>query len=279
MKNIVIINIIILIFSSNAKSQDLDLTHIADCKLLHEKGLLKEARNCYLKHDNNVYAIYGAAMVSKQLSDLKSFNKLSQKLISKKYRSPISFKLCANLYTNNPIKFIEIIKNGLKNFANDTGLLALQINFYISQKNYIEIINLADTLIKYKHDQKRLFFAKGYAYENIKDNKNALINYEKAIEIDSTYFDAYFNIGTFYYNQGVSLYKQANNQVGYDEHLQLTAKSEEEFKKAIPYFKKADEIKPDELRVLNILKTIYNTLKENDNLMQVERRIDKIKKK
>lgn len=277
MRHIAIINILILIISVNANSQDLDSNFISDCRLLHDKGLLEEARNCYMQHDTSIYAIYCAGVISKQLQDSKSLKKISKRLLSKKHRSPISYKLCADLYADDSIKYIGIIIKGLKIFENDTNLLTHQTNYYLTIKDFISAISSIDELIKYKKgDNKSLFFAKGYAYEMIKDNKNALINYEKAINIDPDYFDVYFNIATIHYNQAVDLYDQANNERSDSEYLRLKTKAEKELAKAIPYLTKADEIKPDDLMVLNTLKSIYYRLNKKEDFALIKKRIDKL---
>ncbi len=277
MKHIAIINILILIISVNANSQDLDSNLISDCRLLHDKGLLEEARNCYMQHDTSIYAIYGAAVISKQLQDSKSLKKLSKRLVSKKHRSPISYKLCADLYTDDSIKCIGIIKKGLKIFEDDSHLLLYQTNYYLTNKDFTSAISSIDELIKYnKVDIKSLFFAKGNVYQMIKDNKNALINYEKAINIDPEYFIVYFNIATIYYNQAVVLYDQADNERSDSEYLKLKTKAEKELAKAIPYLTKAAEIKPDDLMVLNTLKTIYYKLNKNEEFELIKKRIDKL---
>ena len=277
MKHITLVNILILIISVNANSQDFDSTFISDCRLLYDKGMLEEARNCYMQHDTSIYAIYGAAVISKQLEDSKSLKKLSKRLVSRKYRSPISYKLFADLHVDNSIKYMGIIIKGLKVFENDTNLLTHQTNYYLTNKDNTAAITSINELIKYKKDDnKSLFFAKGYAYEMIKDNKNAMINYEKAKNIDPEYFDVYFNIATIHYNQAVDLYDQANNERSDTEYLRLKIKAEKELAKAIPYLTKADEINPDDLMVLNSLKSIYYRLKKEDDWIQIKNRIEKL---
>lgn len=279
MKHILTVIIFIFVFTVSAKTQVIDTSLFAECRALYGKEQLKEARDCYLAIDNNIYAVYGAALISQQLNDSKQFEQLSKKLISEEYSSVTGYKLCAGLYSVDSKKYNQIVQKGLKLFKNDTILLTLQANYYLTIKDYVNSIKTVDLIILLKHSSdKNLFFIKGNAYQSLNDDMNALMNFNKAIQLDSNYFDAYFNIATIFYNKAVGFYTLAQNEKNSTEKLSLTSKAETELAKAIPYLKKAGEIQPDNLTVLDALKTIYQALKNSDELQKIKARIEEIQK-
>ena len=110
-----------------------------------------------------------------------------------------------------------------------------------------------------------------HIYEQ-KDEANAINALEKAIEIDPTYADAYGEIGRIYYNAAVNESNKANeiqNNAEYRKAKEEIVKPA--FQKAIPYYEKAHEYKPDETGFLYNLKSIYYNIDDGANLERVEK--------
>jgi hypothetical protein len=73
------------------------------------------------------------------------------------------------------------------------------------------------------------------------------------------YFDAYYNIGALYYNRAVKYIEEANKVPAKEvqKYDDLMAKAAVEFKNALPYMEKADQVKPNDKNALESLKNIY----------------------
>ncbi len=99
--------------------------------------------------------------------------------------------------------------------------------------------------------------------------------YQKCIEIDSAYADAYYNLGAMYNNQAVDIIEVATElpQDAIEEYNIEKAKADELFQKALPYLEKSDELNPDNLEILQTLKQIYTRLNDMDKLQEVNARI------
>ena len=274
-RNTILSGLLMLFTGLSAGSQTIDSTLFPYCRSLYIQGKLKEARDCYLIHDTNIYAIDAAARISRKLNERKEFKKLSKMLLSKGHQSGISYKLYAELNADDPSKYIKIIRKGLKVFENDTTLLTDLANYYLTKKIFADALSTVNKLLVLKKDDKKsLYFAKGYAYQMLNDDENALVYYNKAIELDSGYYDPYFNIASVYYNQAVKLLDDAIYVKNDVKYRNLRVKGNEILAKAIPYLRKADSIKPDNLTVLNILKTIYYRLGYENEYQEISKRID-----
>lgn len=110
------------------------------------------------------------------------------------------------------------------------------------------------------------YFAQGGLYEQLEREEDAIRMYEKALSVDSDFFDANFNLGVLYYNKGINQINLANNIPPTE-----TARYEEEVKKADdwwdkskPYMEKCREIRPDDETTLESLKNLYYRLKDMD---------------
>ena len=104
-----------------------------------------------------------------------------------------------------------------------------------------------------------MYFAKGTVYDKLSDSEEAAKSYLKAIEIDANFFDAYYNLGAVYFNNGVKLVDEANKVPAkdYEKYESIMAKSNVEFKKALPYMEKAYNINNNSKESIEALKNIY----------------------
>lgn len=82
-------------------------------------------------------------------------------------------------------------------------------------------------------------------------------------------------MGRIYYNQGVSTLDKANSISDATQYKQEKAKAEELFRKALPFFEKARELKPDEKEFLIGLRGIYYNLNMNEKFDEIEAEMNK----
>ncbi|MFV0506421.1 MAG: tetratricopeptide repeat protein [Bacteroidales bacterium] len=172
------------------------------------------------------------------------------------------------------IKFFEKVFE--KNPSN-VGVLGALTNIYINQGKSEEAVKYLKLAIEQDPSNKTYYFALGALQEKLENVDEALTAYEKAIELDASYFDAYYNIGALYYNKGVQLDQKTNeldlsDNATYDK---LKKESAEEFKKAIPYFEKASEIKPEETSCIENLKNIYYRVGDTAKYEEMKSRLEK----
>ena len=136
----------------------------------------------------------------------------------------------------------------------------------------VKYLNLA---IEQDPSNPSYFFARGSLLDGMGKQDEAIKSYEKSIELNKDYYDAYYNLGALYYNNGVKQIEVANkvpaNQNDlYDEEL---AKSDVWFSKALPYMERCQEIKPGDTYSLESLKNLYYRLKQLDKYEEVLKKL------
>ena len=128
-----------------------------------------------------------------------------------------------------------------------------------------------NTAIAKTPNNAQLFDVKGRVYETgLKDFAKAEESFKKALEIDPNYTDALGNLGRVYYNQGVNKQGEANminDTKKYQEELKV---AKDFFTKALPYFEKAHQMKPEESEFMIALRGIYYNLDMGDKLKEIE---------
>jgi tetratricopeptide (TPR) repeat protein len=123
---------------------------------------------------------------------------------------------------------------------------------------YFTLGNVYDNLSQKETDPAK---AQGYADE-------AMVWYNKTLALDSKNSDAIYSIGASFYNKAAQFSKEMKKlesdfskegQKKYDAAEKLMIA---EFDKALPYFKKAESINPNDQNTLIALKEIF--AKKND---------------
>ena len=185
---------------------------------------------------------------------------------------------------------IEALKKGRAAFPNDINLLRNEIDIYIKTNKTTEALANLNQAIAAQPTDHVLYFARGNMYDNLsnpKDSKGkelekpkdsdekmkmAEADYKKAIELKPDYFDALYNLGALYYNNGVVLGNKANtitDQKKYDIEI---VKANEEFAKAVTVLEKAHSVNDKDKATMTALKNIYYRLqmKEKGDAMKAK---------
>lgn len=98
--------------------------------------------------------------------------------------------------------------------------------------------------------------------------------YKKAIECDPTFFDAQFNIGVLHNNRAAACYEKADAIKDNTKYNAAKKQCDDVYLKALPYFEKAHELRPDDQPTIGQLMKLYakvgNDAKYNEMKAKLE---------
>ena len=191
----------------------------------------------------------------------------------------------ARLNEKNDAKALEIVQEGRKYFPNDKNLALEELNLYftlgkvgeakgklqealkLDPNNPALLVSLGTILDQESNDTKKP------AAERAELKKQAVGNYVKTLELDSRNFDANFNMGVYYFNQGAEVKKKVNAMT-MNDYTKNGKKLEEEakgyFQKALPYFVKANSETPADKATKQSLKKTYMSLGQKADADRIE---------
>jgi tetratricopeptide (TPR) repeat protein len=176
---------------------------------------------------------------------------------------------------NDSINTEKTLEEGLKKFPEEKYYLLNLINTYIYSNRNEKAIEYLKTAIEQEPNNAQLYDVMGRVYESgMKDIENAETYFAKALEIDPEYIEALSNLGRIYYNQGVNRLGEANMINDTKLYQEEAAKAKDLFKKALPYFEKALQKKPDEREYMTALRGIYYNLNMNDEFNAIEAKMN-----
>ncbi|MDR1645512.1 MAG: tetratricopeptide repeat protein [Tannerellaceae bacterium] len=169
----------------------------------------------------------------------------------------------------------KILVEGLKKFPEEKYYLLNLIDTYINSNRNEQAVEYLQKAIEQEPANPQLYDVMGRVYESgLRDYANAETYFIKALEVDPNYVEALSDLGRIYYNQGVTRLGEANMLNDTKQYQEESAKAKDLFRKALPYFEKAIQQKPDEREYLTALRGIYYNLNMNDEFNAVEAKMN-----
>ena len=192
------------------------------------------------------------------------------------YNVPDVYMFASYLYRKmeDNDKAKEIIMSAREKYPENKELIIEELNFYLeSGDDDLALENLALAVQK-DPENKVLYFAQGTILDKMEKKDEAIASYERAIELDGNYFDALYNLGAFYFNEGVSMVNDANEIVSNTQYKAAIEEANATFAKGIPYLEKAHEVNPTDKDTLKSLKDAYARVGDDDKYNEVKEKLD-----
>ena len=171
-------------------------------------------------------------------------------------------------------KAIQAYKDARASDPNDVNLVLNEANLYYSLDDKDKFVELMGEATKMAPDNPDLHYNIGVINMEQGKLEEARASYQKSIDIDPNYMNAYLNLSTSYVNEGNGLIDEMNSlgtsradAARYDE---LKAKKDALFLEGATILENALKISPDNQGVLSQLKNIYGALGDTENFMRIK---------
>lgn len=230
-----------------------------------------------------LYASYAAEALQDQAKAKTYYVKLLE-LGRKKPETYIQLANIAKHVEKNDKEAENYITQGRKEFPNDKNLALEELNMMLTSGKLVEAKTKLEEAIKLDPNNASLYSTLGVLYDSEANSKDkpaaerktsrdkAIAAYTKALELDPTNSDANFNLGIYYFNQGVDIRKKVNDMNINDYNKtgkKLEAEANTTFMKALPYFQKAYEKVPTDKGIRTSLKKTYTVLNRKEDAAKI----------
>jgi tetratricopeptide (TPR) repeat protein len=241
-------------------------------------------------------SMYYTAMASEKAGNKDKAIQLYEALTQMKYQGdgdgPRIHLALSQLYKEkgDKEKSLKVLQAGRKAYPDDKNLILEELNHYLAAGKLNEALDNLNLAVSKDPNNHTLHFALGTVYDNLanpeKDKKQPTEAeykdyiakseqaYKKAIEIKPDYFDAVYNLGALYFNQGVKINDAAQTIADNAKYAAEIKKADEKFNLALPYLEKALELQPNDKNTLLSLKQLYARTGQTDKYKQIN---DKLK--
>ena len=231
------------------------------------------------ERDSNFMTVqFYAAVAATQLQDSKLAIAALERAKSMDYRANDVYQYLCYEYeqAKDTVNLEKTLEEGMQKFPEEQYYLMSLINNYIYSNRNDKAIEYLNTAIAKEPNNAQLYDVMGRVYETgLKDYANAEKYFSKALEIQPDYIESLSNLGRVFYNQGVNKQGEANMINDSKQYQEELSKAKEFFKKALPYFEKAHQMKPDEREYMVALRGIYYNLNMGKEFDAIEAEMNK----
>ena len=230
-------------------------------------------------------ALLNAALSAMKVEKFDESIAMFNQLIENGLEEPSVYSNMAAAYrgAGNNDKMLEVILVAREKFPEDEAVMNEMINAYLTLHREDEIIDQIREMAEANTNQPIYYFILGTIYGNRESSlyniDSALEAYNKAIEENDKYADAYYNAGALLIDKASEIYQAANDKdpseySNFNAYLKATNEMMDEAKqydtRALPYVEKTYELLPGDPAVKQALKGIYARLKMTDKAQELD---------
>lgn len=194
----------------------------------------------------------------------------------------------------NQEEALMYLEEGRKAHPEDTGMLFSEINHYLKAGELEKLISKLELAIEQEPDNITVYTTMGSVYDQLHQQETKAGNaakgteyFGKALEYfnaakakDPKNFDAAYSVGALYYNKAAGMVDGLNelaNDFSADGMKKYDAKKVEMdkiFEQALPFFKEAEALKPNDVNTIIALKEIYARMNKLDKADEYKAKLD-----
>ncbi|WP_066632011.1 tetratricopeptide repeat protein [Labilibacter marinus] len=219
--------------------------------------------------------MFNTALAAYNGKDWENAEKYFNKSIDVKYGGGDAIILMHQMYAEqgDSAKMGPNLTRGFETYPEDDRILTQLINYYLETKQNDKALDYLNKAVESDATNPSFYYARGVLNDNSGNFDAALADYSKCLEVDSEYFNAYYNMGVMYFNRGVEEMNDANKETDFKKFDAKKAIAEATFKKSLPHFENGLKIKPEDVGTLESLKTLYYRFEMNDKYNEVNEKL------
>ncbi len=168
-------------------------------------------------------------------------------------------------------KALEFAKIGRAKYPTNQNFVIQEIDLLEKTNKLPEAIAGLESIIASGKATFENYLILGSVYEKAKEPTKAKDAYTKALTINPNSFEANYNMGALMFNPAVEIIKEVRNMGVQDYNKkgkQMETQAKEILKLTLPYFEKANQVKPDDEGTKRTLKELYSNLGIKDKTVK-----------
>lgn len=223
-------------------------------------------------------AIYNSGLTLEKMERFDDAIKMYKQCADMDYRGAKIYTIIQYLYmkTEHPEKAKANLAEGRVKYPKNIQLLTTELNNNLKDRNFQRAFILINELIELDPSNAELYFTRASLKESMeKPGSDIISDYEEALKLNSEFYDAQYSIGAYYYKVGSNLLKESNITDDYEESSEISKLAKVEYRKSLSAFEKAIELKPNDRKVMEALKTLYSQLEMTEAYDGMKVRLEK----
>jgi tetratricopeptide (TPR) repeat protein len=191
-------------------------------------------------------------------------------LFPRNYESYLLEIKTLNEQIKDSVMAFDVIKKAQIIFPDSLSFFKLEYSYQLKRKEYDMARQLIQSLIEKDKQDAELFYNLALLYFEEENYDEAIATCQKAINLKPDYVEAIYNVGTFYYYEGM-VYNSAISDMTVGQYKEegkdYQNSALENFRLAKPYFESAIVYNPSDLDAYENLNTINVLIQNIENTM------------
>jgi tetratricopeptide (TPR) repeat protein len=247
---------------------------------LYERDSLGEAMANFEKTqvvlpDDTIAYFYGGIVANSMEDYDKAITNL-EKYMEKGGTSSDAYSIIINTYSgpkDDKQKALEASRKAKEKFPDNPEFPKVEIGLLIEMDQIEEAKKGLEQAVVREPDNKAYHFYLGYVNSKLEVWEDAKKNFAEALKLDPAYFDAQYYLAQVYLIDAAKVMDQVKNlgisAADKRKQAELDKVLVEKYKIALPHWEKAESLKPNDMDVLDRLRTIYYYLGDDANEKRV----------
>ena len=227
-------------------------------------------------------AIYNSALCYEKAGEVDLAVARYRACADIQYQVPNVFLFISNLYRSNgrEAEALETLSEARGLYPREQSLIIEELNIYLTNEEFDKAKENLTLAAEQDPTNEILWFSLGSVLDNLGNAEEAIDAYKKALEVNSEYFDANYNLGALYFNQAVQGINEANDmwkprmtKTESDKQKALEQSAKDLFETARPFLEAAHAINDGDLETMRSLRDIYARTGDDDKMLELTAKI------
>ena len=227
-------------------------------------------------------AIYNSALCYEKAGEVDLAVARYRACADIQYQVPNVFLFISNLYRSNgrEAEALETLSEARGLYPREQSLIIEELNIYLTNEEFDKAKENLTLAAEQDPTNEILWFSLGSVLDNLGNAEEAIDAYKKALEVNSDYFDANYNLGALYFNQAVQGINEANDmwkprmtKTESDKQKALEQSAKDLFETAKPFLEAAHAINDGDLETMRSLRDIYARTGNDDKMLELTAKI------
>lgn len=251
---------------------------------LYQSDSLQDAIESFEKTQvilpDDTVAYFYTGIVANSMEDYDKAIENMEKYLEKGGASSDAYSVIINTYSgpkDDKEKALEAARRAKKQFPDNPEFPKVEIGLLIEMEKVEEAKKGLEEAVVREPDNKAYHFYLGYVNSKLEHWDEAKKNFEQALRIDPSYFDAQYYLAQVYLIDAAKVMDELKNlgisAADKKKQAVLDKQLVEKYKIALPHWEKAEQLKPNDMDVLDRLRTIYYYLGDDANEKRVEAKL------
>ncbi len=205
--------------------------------------------------------LYNAAISAELAQEVDKAKNLYLRLRDMEYDEPYLYTSLTNIsmMQQDTTAATKYVQEGREKYPENLDLIFAEANIHIFTGDTEQAEQILDIAIERDPDNPALHFAFAANYDAMSQDtlrydreerdfafEAAVESYERAIELEPDYFDAMYNLGAMYFNKGLQMLEEAEEELRETQDFQAYQEQEEKIREvwfeAQPYLERSFEL-------------------------------------